>query len=193
MVASFVPCPPMCLFGVLFGGLALRDIRRTGRRGRGASIVAIAVGLAVTVLWIVLAVWWNANIRRPLIDGPVAAFRLGLAGDVEGFRDAFLDPGTPAETRAFLAEMTERYGPLRTITPETRGPAHAAKDIDPALLVVPYLFGFDGRSVPGEARFVPFDDGRLALEWGWVRIGSPDDALTYPASAMPPPAPAETN
>lgn len=191
LIASFVPCPPMCVLGVICGSVALRDIRRTGRRGRGAAMVAIGLGLAITVLWVAAGFWWNANVRRPMIDGPAAAFRLGLAGDIEGFRAAFADPGSEAEATAFLNDLESRFGPLRTISPERRGPARAAKDIDPSRLVIPYLFQFDGRSEPAEAQFIVTDGGRLpfVLKWGWVRVGSPDDVLIYPVSAKPPPIP----
>lgn len=190
MIASFVPCPPMCVLGMIFGWVALRDIRRTGRRGRGVAFVAIGLGLAVTVFWIVAAIWWNANVRRPMIDGPADAFRLGLAGDVEGFRASFADPGSEAEAAAFLSEISQRFGPLRTITPEPRGNAQAAKDIDPSRLVISYLFAFDGRSEPAEAQFIVTEGGRLpfVLKWGWVRVGSPDDDLIYPVSATPVPS-----
>ncbi len=190
LIASFVPCPPMCFLGVLFGVLALRDGRRRGRRGRGAAIAAIVVGAGISVFWIVAAVWWNANVRRPMIDGPAAAFRLGLAGDVEGFRAAFHRPGPAAEAASFLETLSVRHGPLRAITREPRGPARAAKDIDPARLVIPYLFHFDGRSVPAEAQFIVTEGGTLpfVLKWGWVRVGSPEDHLIYPVAAAPPPA-----
>lgn len=187
LIASLVPCPPVSGIGALLGMWALREIRcRPDRRGRGGAIAAIAIGTVLTLGWLVfVGTWWHVNVRRPMLDGPLEPLRRGLAGDVAGFRAAFVDPGSDEEASAFLADVSRCCGDLVAISPARRGPDRAAKDLDPAGIVIPYLFRFDRRSVPADALFVVSEGGRLpfVLEWGWVRVESEEGDLVYPVSA----------
>jgi hypothetical protein len=188
LVCSLALCPPLCVIGPLLGVVALIETaRRPHRRGRPLAWTGIAVGLTVTAVWGGAAAWWNANVRRPMIAGPAPALTRGLAGDVAGFRAAFVDgTGSEAEARAFLDEVTRRWGLLLDVQQDpTRAEAIAFTDLDPDSQLIPYAFRFERALVGGDARFKLREPGRsgLVLRWSWIRLLDTERGdLAYPVA-----------
>ena len=173
------------MLGVLFGLLALRDIRTRQRRGRGVAISAIIIGIVVTPLTTFGLLWWNHMVREPMLHGPMEAIQAGQAGDVEALLHAFTEPSaTGVEAAQFLSVMTDRFGTLVSITQDPE--RNAAWDPGGWSISVPYLLRFNRDSVPGTARYVILDreGGRPipVFRFAWVRIGQAPP-LTFPPGA----------
>ncbi|MHC5028343.1 MAG: DUF4190 domain-containing protein [Planctomycetota bacterium] len=177
-------CPLGSLGALVLGLLGLRDIRRTGRRGRSAALAAVVFGAVTALAWLVGAVWWNANVRQPILEGPVPALQRGLAGDVEAFRAAFVsDPGSdPAAAASFLEAVRQRYGATVTASGQGEaGPLEGAVMQDGAI-VVPYQIVFTGGAVNAEATFLMHRDGALVLRFSSMRLIDPDRGeLVFPS------------
>ncbi|HHW50059.1 MAG TPA: DUF4190 domain-containing protein [Pseudoclavibacter sp.] len=60
VVAFIVTLVVSNLIGMILGIIALRQITRTGERGRGLAIAAIVVGALLTVIGIALLVWMTS-------------------------------------------------------------------------------------------------------------------------------------
>ena len=186
VVASLGICPLVTVLAIPLGLLGLRDVRTRGRSGRRLAWFGIIVAILITPLTTWFMIWWNGEVRVPLMNGPIAPIKAGMAGDMEGFRDGFL-PSVVAETPEmdagrFLASLRQRWGELETIRQDdARLPVYAP---DGWSVRVPYIFEFQQESVPGEARFVmvePGPEGReLVLRFSWVLVG------TDPVAAWPP-------
>ncbi|MEE2908583.1 MAG: DUF4190 domain-containing protein [Planctomycetota bacterium] len=178
-------CPVVTMLGVLFGVLALRDIRTGKRRGRGVAITAIVIGIVVTPVTTFGLLWWNHMVREPMLHGPLEAIQAGQAGDVEAFRQAFLEPSASGvEAAQFLGALTDRFGSLVSITQDPE--RDAAWDPSGWSISVPYFLQFNRDSVPGTARYVILDreGGRPipVFRFAWVRIGQ-TPPLTFPPGA----------
>lgn len=189
LCSLIVLCPIATLLGPLLGVRALVEIRRNPlRTGRGMAIIGIVVGLAATVGWGVAARWWHVHARTPMLEGPTAPLRAGLAGRVAEFQAAFHGDGAvAADAPAFLEEVRGRYGVLRGSAQRRVAPGQAAADAGWAggRVRIPYTLQFEGAAVEADAEFVLFDDaGGLVLGFGWVALRDDElGDLVYPASA----------
>jgi hypothetical protein len=196
LMCSLIACPPLCLIGPLLGAVGLRQIRRRPHlRGRGLARAGIAVGLAWAIVWLVAGRWWHDHVRTPMIEGPRAALDAGLGGDTAAFRAAFTGAGataTDAEARAFLDELTRRYGVLVDVRPDPTAPPVGPKDVNRQHPVVPYAFRFDREMVQAEATFVIWvGDLRPRCKWGVITVRDPERGdLSYPVAWRAAPAPA---
>lgn len=176
-------CLPLTAAAPLVGIRALRDIRtRPDRTGRGTTWTGIALGLLFTLGWAVLLYNWHLRARRPMLEGPVAELRAGLAGDVAGFREGFVD-GPEADAQAFLSAVGGRFGELRSISQRSGG---AAADASMPELVIPYTMEFDRATVEADAAFLIYETPRrLVLRWAWLAIRDPVEGdLVYPSSML---------
>lgn len=189
LCSGLILCPFSVILGPILGLWALRDLkRRPDRRGRGIAIVAIILGVAMTIAWMFILQHWNNAVRVPLQEGPRDALIAGLDGRVAEFQAAFDDPNREdhqVEAALFLTQLSDRYGLLLTIVPDTDVPPRPPEDFTPNELVVPYDFHFEEGVIKGEAAFRAFGDVfDLDPRWMWIRIADDDlGDLTYPASA----------
>ena len=181
-------CPLASLAGPFLGWRALVDIRRNPERsGRRLAIAAIILGLATGVLWLGGGWWWNANVRHPILEGPLAAIAAAQAGDVGRARAGFHDDATPdALVSEFGDELTRRYG--RVIGMRVDSGA-VPRRLDGRAPIVPYLVTFERATIAAEARFAVLDErSRLALGFAWIAIRDPERGdLVYPPTADVPP------
>lgn len=182
-------CPPAPLLAVAAGAWALRDIRRRPwRRGRTLARIAVGVGLVASLLWAGGAIWWNARVRTPLIQGPQRALDAGLGGDIEGFLAGFLvepAPGARAEAAAFLDRVRERFGAPILLERRDEEPISAGPGLQAGRGLVPYwLILRDGRRVRAQAEFAVFDQGRFAGRFTWIAAWEEDGPpVAFPAAA----------
>jgi hypothetical protein len=182
----------MCLIGPVLGVVGFVQTRRPDYRGRGLAVAGIVLGLLFTTGWLMFGAWWNANVRRPLIDGPGAALQQGFAGNTAGFRGAFLYDGAPPDEReaiAFINQLRQRYGELREVRQAAEAPW---KDdaTDRTRLRVAYVFDFTKTDVVGEATFVLSNPaGGLVLKWAYIVVrDAAQGDLVYPPGAKVPPS-----
>ena len=187
LVTSLGLCPIVTVLSIPLGLLGLRDVRVNGRRGRTAAWIGIIIGLLVTPLTTGFMIWWNAEIRIPLTEGPRAAIQSGMTGDIPGFEAAFIK-GTGDETEEdaarFLATIRTRWGELVGVTQDAS--RDAVFSDDGFAVRVPYIFEFPGQLVPGEAEFVVVAKtaagSELMNRFAWVLVGD-DDPVAWPPSA----------
>jgi hypothetical protein len=185
-----VACPPASVLGPLLGLRALLQIKAQPDRYRGAKFAwwAIGLGAAFTCVWLMLAVWWNFNIRQPLKHGPVDELRAGLAGDVARFKSGFyvLQPTGDGEAEAFLQSVRQRYGNV-LFTIEQSDDASLAQLPTLGRTVIPYHMRLDRGAVQLQAEFMISETGGppMVLKWGWIRvIDAANGDLVYPAAAQ---------
>lgn len=179
-VASFVvgmiPVPPLCLIAPLLGLTGLSQVRHKGYAGTKFAVAGIVLGLGATLGWGLGAWWWNANVRSPLLDGPVSALRTGLRGDTAGFVDRFrevpdaTEEALYAQAEAFLAEVRSRYGRLEG---STRSPEQEFREQPARLTEEPrlaWLFTFEAGPVGVEGVYTAIDPGTGAFtnRWRWI-------------------------
>ncbi len=165
-----IACPLLALIAPLLGLKAVAHIRSTpGTGGMRLAMSGIALGLVGVIFWISAAIWWNAEGRQRMLNGPQDELRAGLAGDIASFKAGFTEPGASAadaEALRFLNELSTRYGRFERIQQDTFRP-----DPEPGRLsdVIPYVLHFDRRLVQAEARLVLFADG-LQPKWGYIVV-----------------------
>ena len=192
LLCSLACCPVATLLGPLLGLRALVQIRAnpTTVRGRGIAIAGIVIGLAISLVWIAAAIWWQFNARLPMLNGPRDALQAGLAGDVARFKAAFVgdDPAGPAdEAIAFLNQLSTRYGRLLDST-LSQSPITKPTLSGPAELRITYTLTFDQSQVEAEAAFVTFAPSaaipKPVFKWAWIRVIDPlRGDLVYPVAA----------
>ncbi len=100
-VASFLLglgiCAPLSVAAIFCGIRSLMDMRhRPQLRGRPLAILGMIFGFIGIVATVLLGVWWNETVRRPMIDGPVAAIQAGQLGQIAEFKSWFTQPGASA-------------------------------------------------------------------------------------------------
>jgi hypothetical protein len=181
--AGLVPlCLPLCLIGPILGAIGLVQVRKHGYGGKRAAIAGIVIGLVVGAGWAAVGIWWNANVRTPMIEGPYVALDAGFRGDIAAFKGQFHGAGataSDAEARAFLDALRGRYGGLQAIEPAPGDLPPADPDrVNMRRPVVPYAIRFTGGIVRADAQFVVFAGGfppEIVLRWGWIVIR--DDRL----------------
>ena len=183
----------MVFLGPLFGLRALIEIKARPEQvnGRGLAWSGIIVGLAALALWILGAAIWHHEARMPMLRGPEDALWGGSGGNIAQFKAAFAEQGAHAtddEARAFLAELSRRYGNFLRSNQATGPQAVPASLSGPASLRIRYTLMFDQRPADAEAAFVTFAPSRFipkpVFKWGWIRVIDPRRGdLIYPASA----------
>ncbi len=178
-------CPVVTMLGVVFGIFALRDIQRGQRRGRGVAIAAIFIGLVFTPTTTMALFWWNTKVRDPMLQGPVEAIKAGQAGNLDLFREGFIEgSGSGSDAQQFLQRLGDQYGTLVAIRQDPDREASWAPE--GWAISVPYILEFTRESVPGRARFVILDprNGQegLVFRFAWIRVGE-SALLTYPPGA----------
>lgn len=175
MCSLVVVCPLATLLGPLLGVKAISEIRaRPGLKGMPLAVLSIVLGLGITVFWFFAAAWLNANVRQPVLSGPVDELRAGFAGDVARFREGFIDQVPEDVARAFIDELRARYGSLHGIEQDAAAPPPDA-DANAEPFVVHYVLSFQRDVVEAEAAYVPFEDFRPVGKWRWILIK--DEAL----------------
>lgn len=188
MVASLGVCPLVTILAIPLGLVGLRDVRTNGKSGRRLCWTAIVIAVVVTPLTSLFMIWWNGEVRIPLMNGPVAPIQAGMAGDMEGFKNGF-SPSVVAATPEmdagrFLATLRGDYGLLESVRQDTtREPVYAA---DGWSVRVPYVFEFQYGTVPGEANFVMMGPGpngnQMVFRFSWVLVGD-DPPTAWPSAA----------
>jgi hypothetical protein len=57
-VVGLVMCGVPSILGVIFGHVAMGQIKRTGEEGRGMAIAGLVISYAAIVIWIVFWIAW---------------------------------------------------------------------------------------------------------------------------------------
>lgn len=195
LAATFFLCPLSTAAAPLLGLKAISEMRvNPAVKGRRLAYAGITIGLVLTGLWIIVAVWWNANARKPMMNGPIVALQAGFNGDVRGFMDGFCCEASVAseqDAAAFLSALSRRYGRLRGIRQSTDVPP-PEQPTGPGLRKrIPYLLEFERKTVPAVAEFVVFTSHIFEPELKFSSIEVFDDeqgALMYPPSLQSPDA-----
>jgi len=162
MLLSIGLCPVVTVAAIPAGLWALRDIARTGRRGRRLAWAAIVLGLIVTPVTSVGAWWWNTHVRVPLVEGPASIIAAGQRGDMAAFMQQTGAEGRQSEAEAFLRRLTSACGPIRSTRAVEGDPGQPSMGGAWAVRV-PYEAMFEHTAAPMTATFVLSDPSR-----GWV-------------------------
>ena len=178
-------CPAVTMLGVVFGLIAIRDVKLRSRRGFRVAILAIVLGLVVTPLTTLGLVWWNTTVREPMLHGPVMGLKAAQDGDVLPLLEQFEDGVSSAkEASEFIRQMTDRFGTLESV--EQDPDREAAWSPDRWSISVPYVLKFKRDTVKGEAYFVilRMEDGQRTpvFRFSWIRMGK-NPFLLFPESA----------
>ncbi|MBX3373401.1 MAG: DUF4190 domain-containing protein [Phycisphaeraceae bacterium] len=208
---SALVCMPLAVVGLVLALVGLVQTRGRGAepprcRGRGLAITGCVIALSAIGVQAAALAWWDARVRTPILEGPVAPLRAGLSGDLDTFLASFERGGDldRAEADAFLQAIGARYGGIATIeqdhfaapapVPGTVASGGAGRGVDPSLAVVPYRFRFSRATVGGRAAFRTFGApaGLLpapVFRWAWIRL-EPDEgpAIGFPAERLPAPS-----
>ena len=178
-------CPAVTMLGVVFGLLAIRDVKLHARRGLRVAVVAIVLGLIVTPLTTLGLMWWNTTVREPMLHGPVAGLKAAQDGDVTVLLGQFEEGAvTAVEASEFIRTMTDRFGTLQSIDQDPD--REAAWSPDGWSISVPYLLNFSRIAIKGEAYYVilSVNEGQRqpVFRFSWIRMGE-DPYLLFPESA----------
>ncbi len=190
LCSSCICLPPVVALGPILSLWALFDIRRhPGKRGTSLAIGALVGGTALTVGYVLGAVWWNSNVREPMLRGPQAALRAAAVGELDGFRSEFLGDGASAsdqEVQRFVDELRGRYGNFIASEQARVQPAAAALSSDSMKPQIPYELRFERRTVPAIAEFILMEQGHRGLigKFGWLRVQDSElGDIFFPESA----------
>ncbi|MCZ6835370.1 MAG: DUF4190 domain-containing protein [Planctomycetota bacterium] len=199
----FVFCLPLCIFGGLLGLKALSEIRLDPRLGgRRLAIFGIVLSVLATLTWGSGAVWWQVNIRKPMISGPISALQSGWDGDLDGFREGFTDPGalvSDAQALKFLGELSNRYGKLLSMR-QIQDDRPSATGYQMQSYGIPYEMEFEMGPIKAEGKFVISSPGDgFVGRFQWLAIFDPElGDLVFPVEAtsqvvIPSPASEQSN
>ena len=181
---------PIVIFGPLLAIIALSDIRRNPQqRGKVLATSALFFGCVVILVYFVGALWWNANVRKPMLYGPANELIAGYQGDYSGFKSGFDGEGASApdiEVSELIASLKLRYGNF--VSSEQMQSEDSSADSDPDLLhpQISYIFEFERKQVPALADFLVIDLSQRDFvgKFKWVIIQDDElGDLVYPASA----------
>ena len=103
-------CPITTVLGFILGVVSAITIQANPqRKGMPFAILAIVIGLALSIAWVVMPIMgWQA-----FQNLPKQAIQAGYNGNYAGFREAFTEPGASAsddEVEAFIDTLRTRYG-----------------------------------------------------------------------------------
>ena len=108
-------CPLFSIASVLLGVRALVDIKAKGdTRGVRLAWAAILVGSLITGLWGGGMLWWNANVRSKIEQGPVTAIMNAQTDDLASFQAAFILAHSDEVAEQFINQLHQRYGLLQS-------------------------------------------------------------------------------
>jgi len=106
-------CPLFSIAAIFAGFRALVEIKARGdTRGTRLALFSMLLGATITGLWGGGMLWWNANVRSMIEQGPIEAISQGQLGDIEEFEGHFLTNGTEEDAATFIASLHRRYGRL---------------------------------------------------------------------------------
>ncbi|NBX36917.1 MAG: DUF4190 domain-containing protein [Planctomycetes bacterium] len=119
LVLSLVFCCPLTsLAGIVTGLFAVLG---SGQKvtGKWLAILGMLLGVAGLTLQGAGGVLGYNAVVRPILIGPQNAIIAGQAGNITAFRDSFIPisdakGGSEAAADAFIQELTNRYGTLKT-------------------------------------------------------------------------------
>ena len=182
--------PPVVALGPILSIWALLDIRRhPGKRGTSLAIGALVGGTVVTAGYAFGAIWWNSNVREPMLHGPQAALRAAAVGELDGFRGEFFGDGASAsdqEVQRFVDELRGRYGRFiasKQTEDHSTASGPSTDSMKPQIL---YELRFERRSVPATAEFIIIKQGHRGLiaKFGWLRVQDSElGDIFFPTSA----------
>lgn len=182
-------CPPLTILSPLLATRALFHIKASpGRKGKGLAILALVLGGVITFGWGWGAWWWNGNIRKPMIRGPVEALTAGFSGDLAGFKSGFFGDGaisSDEEAGRFLSELESRYGRLFSMSQRKLQDANQL-GYQMRGYRITYLMTFETGPINAEGRFVITSADRPGLigRFAWLAVFDEEQGdLVYPASA----------
>ena len=181
---------PIVILGPLLAIIALSDIRRNPQqRGKVLATSALCIGCVVILVYFAGALWWNANVRKPMLYGPTNEMLAGYQGDYSGFKSGFDGDGASApdiEVSELISSLKLRYGNF--VSAEQMQIEASSADSDPDLLhpQISYIFHFERKQVPALAAFLVIDLSQRDVvgKFKWVIIQDDEFGdLIYPASA----------
>ena len=182
--------PPIVLLGPLFAIIALSSIRRDPKqRGKLLALLAISIGILVTIGYGAGAFWWNTNVRMPMLYGPSKELLAGFDNDLEAFKSGFYGDGASAaddEVSLLISNLRLRYGNFINAEQFQVQDSSSGKDNDLLHPQISYIFDFERKQVPALADFLVIDTSRRKFvgKFKWVIIQDDDlGDLIYPASS----------
>jgi hypothetical protein len=156
-------CPVTTVLGPILGLIALATIgTNPARKGKGLAVVAILLGVLLTVGWIYggYKIYGVGKLFYETVEtGPRDALTAGFAGDFDGFKNAFYGPGaqaSDAEAQAFIDELRGRYGEfVGSRMDESRMQGRSTQpQPGEAQMPFPYLLEFTNETVEAEVEIV---------------------------------------
>jgi len=188
MICSLGMCPPTTLIGPVLGAWSLRrQARMPELRGRRVAIGAIVIGMTFTMLWVTGLTWWQASVRGPVKDGPVAALQAASNDDAQAFLAQFeTGRGDEEQARAFTRQLSERFGRFKSMSIDESRQGTVAPDGQSAI-ETPYLAKFERGEVPLRASFALFAPSSFwpdpILLWRSIIVEDAERGnLSYPAA-----------
>ena len=174
-------CPLITVCAIPVALIGLRDVRTSGRRGRRVAITALWIACILTPVTTVFAIWWDANVRMKLIDGPIEALRAGQHGDVVAFMDGLGGPQPGADTDtavAFLDAVTSRWGAVVSMRQSESASEVKAPE---GAWWVGYDVMFEHGATPGRAFYVlQAPGGQFVLGFEALVLGDASVQLRWP-------------
>lgn len=119
VLSAIFCCPLTTVAGVIVGVFAIFVVGKDATlSGKWMAVVAVLLGIAATLLQLVVGIAGYNEFIVPIMQGPQTALIEGNTGNVEGFRSHFavkMDQGnTPENAKDFLAELQKRYGEFKS-------------------------------------------------------------------------------
>ncbi len=179
LVCSLIICCPITtIIGPILGLVALVTIgSNPQKKGKGIAIVAVLIGLIVTLVWAVVGYQFYGKIIKPFMEtmmtGPDSALTAGYAGDTAGFKAKFYGDGAIApdeEAAAFIESLRERYGEFQLVVPDETAQMQPA--YGEPIFPMAYLATFDNGTVDAEVTIIIVDEvtGQLVMKLGTFTI-----------------------
>jgi len=188
LVLSLVFCCPLTsLAGIVTGLIALFG---SGQRvtGKWLAVLGILLGVAGLSLQGAASVFGFNAVIKPILDGPQTAIIAGQAGDITAFRDSFIPisdakGGSEAAASAFIQELTNRYGTLKSAALDQNSAPTTPKS-DTRVFESEYLLDFNkGRMRARCSMEIADSKGQLTMKLIAVEItDSQYGNLAYPAT-----------
>ncbi len=174
-------CPLITICAIPVALIGLRDVRLSGRRGRAVAIAALWIACILTPVTTVFAIWWNANVRVKLIDGPIEALRAGQNGDIKAFMEGLGGAQAAGDAKAagaFLDAVTSRWGAVVSMRQ-----SESASEVEApsGAWWVGYDVMFEHGATPGRAFYVgQAPGGEFVLGFQALVLGDASVQLRWP-------------
>jgi hypothetical protein len=191
-LCGIITCGITSLIGALLGLIGLITIGKDpARKGKGMAAAGLILGILISAGWgvgIFFVGKFFSDIYQFMVTGPTPALQAGFNGDIPGFKAEFSSTvtATDDEARAFIAEMTSRYGVFSggQMNQQKAPPQPAPGQ---PKIAVPYVLQFSGASVDAMAE-LEFADPNTGFTKKLLYIQVIDPVkgdLWYPLSAAP--------